>query len=342
MAYINDIQINISAGTLGLTEQVFRPLIIGSAGTAATGVTIASQLTDLTAAGYLTTDEEYLMASAVFAQSPHCEDIAVYRKSNSDSYSVALAALVETFNEFYGVLIESRDVADLALAGDWCNSNKKFFWGCSADPAALSGRSVDREAYLIHNNDSTDYPECAWAGKELAKIPGSSTFKWKRLNGQSASTFTLTQLNTIRTNHGQALQEQAGVTFVNEGKCTSGEFIDIILGQDWVEDQMRTGLPSLFLKNDKIPMDNRGIAQVEGVIRDVLKRAGDNGIVAAAVTDDDKLLSDDKVYMFTVQVPDRADISVNDRANRELNGVKFMYTTAGAIHIVTVTGYISI
>jgi hypothetical protein len=342
MPFISDITINISSGALSLSQQNFRPLILGTGATAATGVTIASKLTDLTDAGYLSTDEEYLMASAMLAQSPHVSDFAVYRKSNATDYDDALTTLITTFDDFYAIVIQSRTGSDLALVGTWANSNKKFFFGCSEDPDDLTGRNVDREAYLIHDNDAADYPECAWVGGQLSKTPGSNTWKWKKLSGQDHSTFTSTQLNAIRTDHGQALQKQAGVIFTNDGVATSGEFIDIILGQDWVEDELKTGLLALFLKNDKIAMDDKGIAQIEGVIRDVLKRAGDNGIIAAAVSDADKLLSDDKTYIYQVVVPLRADISVANRAARNLAGVEFVYTSAGAVHRTTITGYIEI
>jgi len=340
MAYINDITINISAGTIGLEQLNFRPLIIDSGGTAS-GVVVCTELSDMTDAGFLSTDDAYLMASEMLAQSPRPVDFAVKRKLDATDYDAELTTLVTTFDEFYAVLIDSRETADLLAAGSWANSNQKFFFGCSEDPSDLPGNTADREAYLIHDTP-TDYPECAWVGKELPKTPGSNTWKWKRLSGQSASEFTSTQLNTIRTNNGNALQEQAGVIFTNEGVTTSGEYIDIIIGQDWVEDQLRTGLLGLFVRNDKIPMDDTGIAQVEGVVRDVLKRAGDNGIIAAAVSEDDMLLSDDKVYMYQVTVPLRSEISANDRANRTLTNVKFVYTTAGAIHKVTVTGYIQV
>jgi len=41
-------------------------------------------------------------------------------------------------------------------------------------------------------------------------------------------------------------------------------------------------------------------------------------------------------------VPQRSDISVADRAARSLTGVKFIYTTAGAIHKLTITGLIEV
>ena len=341
MAFINDITINVSRGTLGLQQQNFTPIVIGS-GIAASGTVNATELTDLTDAGYLVTDQEYIMASAMFAQSPSPAVVKVMRKTDAVAYDAALSALITTDDDFYAITIESREKADLALVGTWANSNKKFFFGGSDDITALDSRNVDREAYLIHDNADTDYPECAWVGREIPKQPGSNTWKWKTLSGQNASTFTSTELSTIRANNGQALQSQAGAIFTNEGKTTSGEYIDIIIGQDWVEDQLNIGLLGLFLRNDKVAMDDVGIAQIEGVVRDVLKRAGDNKIIAAAVSEADLEKSDDKLYIYQVTVPLRADISVADRAARTLTGVKFVYTTSGAIHHTTITGLIEV
>ncbi len=341
MAFINDVVINISRGTMGLTGVSFTPLIVGS-GSVASGVVTIGALTDLTAAGYTSADAEYDMAAAMLSQSPAPSEIKVMRKLTATDYDDALDALILTDSDFWAVCIASREKADLALAGTWANANKKFFFGGSDDITALTDRNVDREAYLIHDNEDTDYPECAWVGKVLPKNAGSATWKWKVLNGQNASEFTSTELNTIRTNNGNALQEQNGATFVNEGITTSGEYIDIIQGQDWIESEIKIGLISLATKNDKIPFDDTGIAMIEGVVRDVLKRAGDNGIIARAISDADKEKSDDKYYMYLVTTVSRADTSTNDRANREYNGLKFIYTTAGAIHEATVTGYIEV
>jgi hypothetical protein len=340
MAFINDITISITRGTLGLEQRSFDPLIIGS-GVAATGITDATDLTDLTTAGYLTTDAEYLMASAMFAQSPRPEIVRVYRKATATAYADALTTLRTTDDAWYTVCIASRDAADLNAVGTWANSNKKFFIGCTSDTAAYAARNADREAYIIHD-DPTDYPDCAWVGQNIPKQPGSFTWKWKRLTGQTAAAYTSTQLNAIRTAHCQALQEQAGSIFVNEGQATSGEYIDVIMGQDWIEDQLNIAILDLFVKNEKIALDDTGIAQVEGKVRDVLKRAGDYGIIARAESDADLLLSDDKKYLYRVTVPLRADISTTDRSNRTLPDVKFVYYLAGAIHKAEISGVITV
>lgn len=340
MAYINDITINISDGTKALTQTSFIPLIVGS-GAVASGVITVSQLTDVTDAGYLDTDAEYEMASAMLAQSPAPSQIKIMRVAGA--YATALTTLRTTDDDFYSVCIQARDAANIQAVGTWANSNKKFFFGCCADPGALTGRNVTREAYIIHNNAADDYPECAWVGQNLPKIATKHiTWKWKALSGQNASTFTSTQLNTIRTNQGVALQEQAGQVFTNEGWATDGSFIDITNDKDWIENEINIGLISLFINNDVIPMDDTGIAQVEGVIRDVLGRAGAQGRIAAAVSEADKKKSDDKVYMYTVIVPTRASISANDRANRDLKTVQFTYYTAGAIHKVAINGYVTV
>ena len=341
MAFVQDIIINISRGTKGLQRLNFRPLVIGSHATTAIPLAIVTSLTDMISEGYTSSDDEYKMVAAMLAQSPSPQDIAVRRKVDATDYDDELDTILTTFTSFWGVLIDSRTIADLNDVGTWANSNKRFFFGCVDDVTAGSGRDVDREAYLVHDTPG-DFPEAAWVGQNIPKQPGSFTWKWKQLNGQIAAGYTSTQLATIRTNNTQALQEQAGAIYTNEGIATSGEYVDVIEGQDWVENQLETELLALMLANDKVSLDDPGIAQIEGVLRAVLKRAGDAGIIAIATSKADKEKSDDKIFMYQVTVPARADLSAGDLANRELTGVEIIYYLAGAIHKTTITGLITV
>lgn len=337
MSFIQDIVINISRATKGLKQSQRTPLVLVSSGTSAAEPEVITELSDVTDLGYSTSSAPYEMIAAMFAQSPRPS--RVYLMVTDQDYVDELADLVESI-DFRAIVIDSRAEVDLNAVGTWANSNKKFFFGCTS--GVPSARNVDREAYLIHNNSADDYPECAWVGQNAPKTPGSFTWKWKVLNGQNASTFTGTQLTAIRDLDMQALQEQAGAIYVNEGKTTSGEFIDIIDGQDWVEEQLELEILSAFLNNAKISLDDTGISIIEGKIRSVLKRAGDNGIIARAVSKADLELSDDKQYMYQVTVPKRADLSTTDKSNRILSGVEFVYYVAGAIHKTTITGLITV
>jgi uncharacterized protein DUF3383 len=286
---------------------------------------------------------EYLMAAAMFDQTPCPKKVAVYTRS-SGTITDALNKLKENHDGFYAVFISEREKVSLKEAGDWASSSKKFFFGCAGygtDADALDGRNCDREAYIIHDKPH-DYPECAWAGQNLPKVPGAITWKWKTLNNQKACEFSTTKLGTIRDKKGQAITEIGGLNVVNEGKTTAGQFIDVIRGKDWIKARMIENLYSLFVNNDKIPLDNTGIAQVEGVIRTVLKQAGNNGIIARATTEDELKKADDKEFMYSVSVPTREGISVADRANRILKNVEFVYYLAGAIHEAEVRGKITV
>ena len=340
-SFINDITITISRGTLSLSQRSFDPLVFGSGNQLTqSGIIDVADLTDLIDAGYTANDEEYKMVGAMFAQTPRPSICRVYRKPTATSYVNALTALQEVDSAWYGLNIQSRSKSDLNAVGAWSNSNGKMFIGCCSDESALSGRDYDREAYLIHDVPA-DYPDCAWMGKCISQQPGSITWKWKTLTGQTPAGYTLSQLNTIRADNGQAIQEQAGASFVNEGLTTSGEYIDVINGQDWVEDQIKVQLLSLFLNNGKIALDDTGIAQVKAIVSGVMKQAGDVGIIARAVSDDDLAKSDDKKYMYQVTVPQRSDISTINLNARTLPDVKFVYYLAGAIHKTVVTGLIT-
>jgi hypothetical protein len=287
----------------------------------------------------------YLMAGAMFSQSPCPPIIAIYSKSKSISIEDSLNKMKKEHNGFYAVFISERGDKDncecLHQAGKWAAENEKLFFGCSKSHDCLTKRKNEREAYIIHDSPE-DYPECAWAGQNLPKTPGSITWKWKALNNQKACNYDTTYLNEIRNNNGQALTELGGIVYVNEGKTTVGQFIDVIRGKDWIKARMLENLYILLINNEKIPLDNTGIAQVEGVVRTVLKQAAKNGIIARATTEDELKKSDDKEFMYTVSVPTRSDLMQNDIANRILKNVGFVYYLAGAIHEAEVQGKIDI
>ena len=173
MPFIQDIIVNITRGTKGLVELSFRPLIVGT-DTVGIGVVVASELADLITAGYVDTDDEYKMASAMFAQSPRPVDVAVLRKADAVGWDTALTTLLGTFQEFYSVCINSRTIADLNTVGTWASGNARMFFGQVNDVTAGSGRNLDREAYLIHDDD-TEFAECAWVGQNIPAVPGSNT-----------------------------------------------------------------------------------------------------------------------------------------------------------------------
>lgn len=345
MAYINDLNIQITLATKPLTLQGFSRILILGNRTSPNNLIghygVYSDLASMVAAGFSNSDPEYKMAALIFAQSPCPSDIAVHIHSAAVDIDDALDTLILTHNDWYGLLITSRDVDDLHTAGTWALGNEKLFIGCTDSIDALTGRNNIREAYLIHDK-ATDYPEAAWAGMCFPQPIGSITWKWKSPTGVVASNFTLTQLNAIRSNKGQTFSERNGVVYSDEGITTGGEYIDVIMSRDYIKARLGESLFALQTRIGKIPFDDTGGAMIESAIREVLRQAGKQGIIAKAVSEADKKLSDEGEYMFTVYVPPRSEVPENDRAQRKWSGITFSFTLAGAVHITQVSGTITI
>jgi hypothetical protein len=98
---------------------------------------------------------------------------------------------------------------------------------------------------------------------------------------------------------------------------------------DWLYANIQEDVFALLQANDKIPFTDIGIAQVQGAIQAVLGR----GISVGGLSADPAP---------AVTVPAVADISTIDKAARNLTGIEFTATLAGAIHIVTITGSVSV
>jgi len=186
------------------------------------------------------------------------------------------------------------------------------------------------------------FPDAAVVGRKAGKDP-FLTWKWKQLFGIGETNFTLTELNTIFNNRTNTVQKQGGVVYTNEGQVTGTQFkfIDLVVGSDVVKSDMELAIIQLFLDNESIEFSDGGIGQIEAVMRNVLDINGERGIIASLTEDSsdaDKLKSDHGDFMYKVSIPQRSDISSNNRANRILDQVSFTYTVGGAIHQVDIDG----
>lgn len=344
MASLNDIKIQISMLTKALSVKGFAlPLILGKRESGALMEVYGeyASLAEMTTAGFATTDDEYKMAAKMFAQSPCPDKVAVYCRDQADEIDDALAALITAHNDWYALLITERVAASLALAGDFALANEKLFFGCASAIAALTGRNNNREAYLIHNL-AAEFPEAAWVGLCLPQTIGSITWKWKSPTGVSESNFSTTELGQIRDGHGQTFSKRSGIVYSDEGITTGGEYIDNMMSRDYVKTRLEEALFNLQIKNGKIPFDNSGFKIIEATMREVFNTCGQNGIIAKVETEDDQKKSDEGKYMYTITIPERADIPATDRAARKIPGIKFAFTVAGAVHGMEIAGVIEV
>ena len=161
---------------------------------------------------------------------------------------------------------------------------------------------------------------------------GGTTWKFMQLVGVEVVK-NPTTLKTLSTNKQGFLEDrnmnwfgsERGVDFYREGKTSSGEWIDVVRGSDWINNEIEVVLLNLLLnqRGGKIAFTAAGIAQVTNTVDTVLKRAVDLGILEGYVP---------------CKAPTAANVPFADKVDRILDLIDWTGYLAGAIHTIFVNG----
>lgn len=348
MALKDIVTVNITRQTTSVAVAAFNvPLILSTFATSKTTTAFTrarsyGSLKELEDDGWASTDAVYKIANAIFAQNPSVSRVVVGRADSGDAtVAASLAAIQAEDNSWYGLVVDQTFAADVASIAAWVEANKKFAFYWTTDPdvvdatkstdiaSVLKGMAYDRAATMWHPTPTTgvDYPDAAWMGEGFPYDPGSSTWAYKTLKGITPDNVAGKE-TTLQNKNCNYYSEVGGVNITQEGKVASGEWIDIIIGTDWIEARLRESVYSAFVNNRKIPYDDTGIAVIEGLVKGVLNEAASKGILQAD--------------SIVVTVPRFADIPQADKIDRKLPDVKFTALYQGAIHRTTINGTISV
>lgn len=348
MALKDIVTVNITRETTSVAVAAFNvPMILSTFATSKTTTAFNrarsyGSIKDMTDDGWASTDAVYKMANAIFAQNPTVNRIVVGRADSGDAtVAASLSAIQNEDNSWYGLVADQAMVADFDDIAAWVESAKKLaiFWITDADAydatkttdlaSVLKAADYDRSAVIWHATPTTgaDYPDAAWMGEGFPYDPGTSTWAYKTLKGVTPDNIAgkETPLQNKNCNY---YSEVGGVNITQEGKVASGEWIDIIIGTDWIEARLREAVYSALVNNRKIPYDDSGITLIEGLVKGVLNQAAAAGILQAD--------------SIVVTVPKYADIPQADKLARKLPDVKFTALYQGAIHRTTINGTISV
>jgi len=182
--------------------------------------------------------------------------------------------------------------------------------------------------------DANAYLHVAAIAKCLSYPAGSETWAFKRLAAVYPSLLSSTLTKALVEGHSNYFTQVAGRNITMNGQVRGGEWIDVIRGRDWLQNDMQLRIFNLLLMNPKIPFTNSGIALVQNEMIASLKSARVRGIVAEDEFDEDGVL----VPSFTTSVPNSLSITATQKASRVLSDCRFSARLAGAIHAVRVDG----
>ena len=349
MALKDIVEVNITRQTTSVAVAAFNvPLILSQFATnktttAFTRARVYGSVAEMAGDGWTSSDAVYKIANAIFSQNPSVNKIVVGRKDSNDAtIDAALNAIANENNDWFGIVVDQALVSSFADVASWVETAKKFaiFWitdvnaydpSKSTDLASvLKLANRNRSAVVWHATPAggADYPDAAWMGEGFPYEPGTSTWAYKTLNGVTPDTLLASQETALKAKNCNYYMTVGGVSITQEGKVASGEYIDIIIGTDWIEARLREAVYSALVNNRKIPYDDTGIAMIEGLVKGVLNEAASKGILQAD--------------SIAVTVPKYADIPQADKLARKLPDVKFSALYQGAIHSVTINGTISV
>ncbi|WP_425447741.1 DUF3383 family protein [Dethiothermospora halolimnae] len=335
MSYIKDVVVNISRETQALTQKGFGlPLIL------ATNVDHEyKEYLDLQSVSddFKEDTEAYKMANRIFAQTPRPEKIAIYGVAYDSTagdpkiLTAALNDLAEKNNDWYFLLCEEKEDTEITALSGWIDAQKKLYFADTDNLSLAATLESERTIICVHTKPE-EYMACGWVGKCGPKDPGSLTWKFKNINGVTEADLGVTEITQLHKDGGNTYVRKLGMLQTSEGKVSSGEYIDVMRSQDFIEARMTEEVSRLLYTKDKIPYSNKGISMVVDAMTTVLKQATEQGII---LTDE----NDRGVY--SINVPTRGTIPINDVANRKLNGVEWCATLAGAIHEITINGVLT-
>lgn len=312
---------------------------------------LASLATDLTGGE---TDEEYLAASAAFAQSPRVTRIAIGRIDTGDAtLTASLNAINDEQADWYGLVITSRVVAEQEEAADWAEANLKLAGFGSADANIVDqadGVDLTTIAYYLKSNSlarsfaiysgvaATTYPEASLLGTILPLDPGTYTAMFKQLSTITVDNLTPTQSTNARDKWCNTYEEIGGVNIVREGKVGANEYIDIIIFADWLDARITEAVYSLLVRSPKVPYTSKGIAAVESSIDAPLRIGQNRGGISPKEFNTDG----NQIGGYFITVPAIQDVPTVDKANRLLQDVNFTAFLSGAIHAVQINGVVTL
>jgi len=256
-----------------------------------------------------------------------------------ETYTEAIAANIAEDNDWYCLLTVTRTKADILLCAAAIEPLVKIYIACTGDADVITSASDDIVSSLqdlsydrtgiIYSSDYALYPDCSWAGQQLPKDPGSTTWKFKTLVGNTADDLTTAQIGYLDDKSANYYETIGGLSVVSgEGVMVSGEYIDIIRGCDWLQTRMSEGIYIDLINAEKIPFTVQGLGVVENRIRYWLGKAVDNALITAD--------------SIVVTMPDIDDVDPTEKAARWLTGITFSATLQRAIHKTTITGKLAV
>lgn len=255
-----------------------------------------------------------------------------------------LAAVLAADSDWYGLLlVDAQSAAQITAAAAWALDNGKLLGFDTLDSAVADGTSttdvlsvVKDAAYpaaaFYHRGGHGYFPSARWFGRQLPKTPGTETWALVTLLGLPTDDLTASERTALKAKNANFYARMGGAGRMlggkNGGILASGRFVDLERFRVSLNSEIQRAELATLTNNDKVPMDNIGLAMLGAAIRTVLKSRETLRALRAGSS--------------IVTVPDIDEIPAEDRAERIASGLEWDAIYTGATHKARITGRLGV
>lgn len=274
--------------------------------TSAVSAPVSGELTET-----LTTANIGMPEDIAAAKGERTDWYAVFETSHAEGNILATAAAIESEKLLYIAQNNDSDATDGAATDDIGSK--------------LRALSYTRTG-IWYSSNNTQYVDGAMLGKMLPSDPGSETWAFQEVASVTGEVITSANDTTLKNKNYSWVEEYTagGKTYSRNGFVSSGQFLDVIRGRDWLEANLQIDILDALLANPKIAYNDEGIEILRAVVENRLRLAAEQGII------------DEDTIVITV-IP-KADMPANKIGERLYDGITFEAVLTGAIHTVPVSG----
>lgn len=278
--------------------------------------------------------KSYKIASRIFSQKPSPTSVAIVGKNitedtDGSKLTKLLNDVTQEHGEYFFLVCTDNSDTTIKKISEFIDTQEKMYFVTTQ--SAIVAQQVNSEnTVIMYHDDADSYVAEGLASYFATAKVGSATAKFKTVAGVKAANISTTQLVDLHKNNSFSYIEKYGILQTTEGKTTSGEYIDVVMGAYWIKFKMEEGLVYLSANNSKISYDNVGISKMIAVCNRVLRDA--------ALVQNIILINKDGVPQFEVKYIPREDTDPNDIANRKYTGISWTAKLSGAIHKAFISG----
>jgi hypothetical protein len=275
--------------------------------------------------------------------------------------STLFSAITLVDASWYGLLWDGNGqltdytayIATQMLIAGWTETNQKWFAARSKDlnianqavgtdttsiAAQAKTNSYTRTSVWFHSKADQNFIDAAVVGTVSPRTPGSYTVKFKTLAGVAIDSLTPNQITNIEAKNANDYISIANLGMTEQGTMSLPEWIDTIIGIDWITMNIQTNVFSSLKNAPKVPFDDTGITMICNGISAALDAGISSGLLTKMLRD----INGNIIGGYVITPPAASTISANSKNSRTLPGIPFTAYLAGAIHSVTINGIVTV